>query len=106
MGCPFKDNEQKCKKAGKCILGVFLTILGAAVALKIITLILCILPGSSHDNTWLVVVATLLVLYACKKYKNKTVGCCGSDCHCACHDNVECCDKSKKDDSKTSQTKE
>ena len=90
MGCPFKENEEKCKKAGKCILGVFLTILGTAVALKIITLILCILPGSNHGNTWLVVIATVMVLYACKCYKNK------SNCNCACHKNKECCDKQEK----------
>jgi len=100
MGCPFKENEQKCKKAGKCILGIFLTILGAAVALKIITLILCILPGSSHGNTWIVVIATVLVLYACKSYKNKN-SCCGSDCNCECHKNKECCDKEEKSESKS-----
>ena len=92
MGCPFKDNEDKCKKVGKCILGVFLTILGTAVALKIITLILCIFPGPIHGNTWIVVIATVIVLYACKTYKNKS-NCCSSDCGCACHKSKDCCDK-------------
>jgi hypothetical protein len=100
MGCPFKNNEEKCKKTGKCILGVFLTILGTAVALKIITLILCILPGSNYGNTWLVVIATIMVLYACKCYKNKS-NCGNSSCNCACHKNEECCNNKEKNASET-----
>ncbi|AIT09553.1 hypothetical protein LO80_05960 [Candidatus Francisella endociliophora] len=94
MGCPFKENEECSKKFGKCALFAFLTILGVAVGLKIITLILCILPGSSHGNTWLVVVATVMVLFAAK-YHNKKA-CCGDSCDCPCHNekaDKNCCNK-------------
>lgn len=83
MGCPFKKDEECNKKAIHCIGAIFLTILGVSVALKIITLILCIFPGSSHGNTWLVVIATVMVLVAAKFYKNKS---CDSNCECPCHD--------------------
>lgn len=92
MNCPFNKDDKCNKEVGKCILAIFLTILGVAVALKIITLILCILPGSSYGNTWLVVVATIMVLFVAKYYKK---GCCGADCDCSCH----------KDDKKTTTTK-
>ncbi len=62
------------------------------VVLKVIILILYILPSSNESNVWLVVIATVMVLFACKSYKNKT-GYCGYECNCAYHKSRECCDK-------------
>ncbi|MED7820365.1 MULTISPECIES: hypothetical protein [unclassified Francisella] len=94
MKCPFKENESCGKQFGLCALAVFLTILGVAVALKIITLILCIFPGSIHENTWLVVVSIILVLFAAKYHKKGH--CCGSDCSSSCGktgSDKSCCNK-------------
>ncbi|APC90745.1 hypothetical protein CGC45_00025 [Francisella opportunistica] len=97
MKCPFKENESCCKQVGVCALGVFLTILGVAVALKIITLILCIFPGSVQENTWLVVISIVLVLFAAK-YHSKGNCSCGPECGCPCNKNQtgkKCCDKNQ-----------
>jgi hypothetical protein len=98
MKCPFKENDKCCKQMGKCILAVFLTILGTAVVLKIITLILSIFPGSNHGNAWLVVISVIMVLFAAK-YHKKGNCCCGPNCNCddSCPCNKgkktsECCD--------------
>ena len=65
MECPIKGNEDKCKKYGKCLFGIFLTVLGVAVALKVIVIILNILPGPSHGN--------VLIVISCR-----------SNCSCSC----------------------
>ncbi|AJI54328.1 hypothetical protein [Francisella philomiragia] len=96
MKCPFKENDSCCKQFWFCALAVFLTVLGVAVALKIITLILCIFPGSVHENTWLVVISIVLVLFAAKYHKKGHCGC-GSKCDCPCNKNQanKCCDSNK-----------
>ncbi|OIN83487.1 hypothetical protein KX00_192 [Francisella sp. TX07-6608] len=97
MKCPFKENESCCKQFWFCALAVFLTILGVAVALKIITLILCIFPGSIHENTWLVVISIVLVLFAAKYHSKGHCGCV-PNCECPCNKNQiskKCCDKNQ-----------
>ncbi|ALB02300.1 hypothetical protein ACH24_06165 [Francisella persica ATCC VR-331] len=86
MKCPFKENESYCKQVGLYVLVVFLTILGVAVTLKIITLILCIFPGSVRENTWLVVISIVLVLFATKYHSKGHCGC-GHECSCPCNKN-------------------
>ncbi|MBK2026549.1 hypothetical protein IB642_04580 [Allofrancisella guangzhouensis] len=88
MKACFKENQECCKKMAKCALAVFLTILGVAVALKIITLILAILPGSSYGDAWLVVIAAVIVLFALKYHKKDN---CNSNCACPCYDNDNIC---------------
>ncbi|MED7788699.1 hypothetical protein [Francisella sp. 19X1-34] len=96
MKCPFKENESCGKKFGLCAVAIFLTILGVAIALKIITLILCIFPGSVQDNTWLTVISIVLVLFAAKCHKNGH--CCDSQCSKSCgkeDSDKKCCDNNK-----------
>ena len=75
MKCPYKENSEYYKKAGKYLLAGFLAVLGIAVSLKIITTILLIFPGEIKDNTWLVVVATVIVVLASCKYCKKSKCC-------------------------------
>ncbi|ASG68870.1 hypothetical protein CDV26_11230 [Francisella halioticida] len=95
MKCPFKESESCSKKNGLYALAMFLTVLGVAVALKIITLILCIFPGSIHENTWLVVISIVLVLFAAKC--RKSGHCCGLESNnSSCtkkESDKECCNK-------------
>ncbi|QIW09153.1 hypothetical protein [Francisella sp. LA112445] len=96
MKCPFKESESCGKKFGLCALAMFLTILGVAIALKIITLILCIFPGSIHENTWLVVISIILVLFAAKCHKS--CHCCDSKCSKSCDkedSGKKCCTKNE-----------
>ncbi|GAB4221788.1 MAG: hypothetical protein Kow0076_0590 [Francisella sp.] len=90
--CPFKESDSCCKQFWFCVLAIFLTILGVALALKIITLILCIFPGSIHENTWIVITSIILVFGAArcyvKGYFNCFINCCG------------CKDKEEKNDKK------
>ncbi|TDT73448.1 hypothetical protein EDC55_10317 [Allofrancisella inopinata] len=102
MKCCFKENPECYKEMAKCALVVFLAILGVAVVLKIITLILAIFPGSSHGNAWLVVIAAVIVLFACKYYKK---GNCDSECACPCHDTDKACsEENKKPKGKNNET--
>ncbi len=96
MKCPFKENDSCCKQFWFCAVAVVLTVLGVAVALKIITLILCIFPGSVHENTWIVVISIVLVLFAAKYHKKGHCGC-GPECDCRCNKNQasKCCDSNK-----------
>ena len=103
----------KCKKYGKCLFGIFLTVLAVSVALKVIVIVLNILPGPDHGNVLIVVLAAVLVGVAAKYYskssccftKNKC-GCCEDctgedgkcdcgckDCKCCSEEAKECCDK-------------
>ncbi|KEI35076.1 hypothetical protein FRA_41c09690 [Francisella sp. W12-1067] len=93
MKCCFKENPECYKKMAKCALAVFLAILGVAVVLKIITLILAILPGSSYGNAWLVVIAAVIVLFAYKYYKKDN---CDSESACPCHDTDKACNEENK----------
>ncbi|AXA33160.1 hypothetical protein [Francisella adeliensis] len=86
MSCPFKESKGCPMKAGKCYLGVFLTILAISIGLKVITFILNVIPGSDYGNIWFVLLASILVLYASKYHKKGNKGC-GTGCDCPCNKN-------------------
>jgi hypothetical protein len=75
MKCPYKENQECYKKAGKYILVGFLAVLGISIGLKIITMILLIFPGNIADNTWLVIVSTVIVILLSIKYCYKKSKC-------------------------------
>ena len=75
MKCPYKENPDCYKKMGKCLLAGFLAILGISVGLKIITMILLIFPGSIANNTWIVIVSTVIVILMSIKHCCKNSQC-------------------------------
>lgn len=75
MKCPYKENPDCYKNIGKCLLAGFLAILGISVGLKIITMVLLIFPGSIANNTWLVIISTIIVVLLSIKHCCKTSKC-------------------------------
>jgi hypothetical protein len=75
MNCPFKEKSECYKKVDKCALVAFLAVFAIALGLKLITLVLLIFPGDIKDNTWLVVISTVIVTLISYKYCSKKSKC-------------------------------